>query len=172
MSDKTNALAALEPFNPRFKTGKTTRTVEFAADLTSANSDDDDQIVLASGLSLADRISGIRANSTSIPALTSATDNDLGFFYKNEEGVLKELVAGSGAILWDGVSMATAFTGQNALFAKNAALDKSKNIGDLLGLGNDQDRFRGLFLVLTMNTANTATATLDLAIDIDCATTG
>lgn len=168
MTDKVNALATAEPKNPRFQTGKTTKTVEFEAAFTSANSDDGDKIVLAEGLSLADRISAIRPNATNVPALTSATDNDLGFFYKDEKGVLQALDAD---ILWDGVTLASAYTGSNMLTGKNAALDQSKNIGELLGLGIDKEPFGGVYLVLTTNTANTATATVRLAIDIDCATT-
>tara|TARA_R110000851_G_scaffold246062_1_gene398768 strand:- start:9777 stop:10286 length:510 start_codon:yes stop_codon:yes gene_type:complete len=168
MTDKVNALATAKPKNPRFQTGNTTRTVEFSADFTGADSAAGDTVVLATGLSLADRISGVRANSTSIPALTGATDTDLGFYYKDEKGLLVALGAD---VLWDGVSMASAFTGVNALSGKNASLDQSLNIGELLSLGVDKEPHGGVYLVMTLNNANTATATVALAIDIDCATT-
>ena len=168
MTDKTNALATAAPKNPRFQSGKTTRTVEFSAYLTGANSDAGDKIVLASGLSLADRVSAIRPNATNVPALTGATDNNLGFFYKDEKGVLQELDAD---ILWNGVTLASVYTGSNILTGKNSSLDQSQNIGQLLGLGNDKEPVGGIYLVLTTVVANTATATVRLAIDIDVSTT-
>lgn len=170
MTDKVNALATAEPKNPRFATGKMTKTVEYEASITAANSDAGDLLILASGLSLADRISGLRPNSAGTPALTGATDNDLGFYYKDEKG---NFVALDADILWDGVTLASALTSPNLLTALNASLDASKNIGELLGLGVDKEPHGGVYLVLTMNNANTATGPLllRLAIDIDCATT-
>ena len=168
MADKVNALATAQVRNPRFQTGKHTKTVEFEAAFTGANSAAGDKITLAEGLSFADRISAIRPNAANVPALTGATDSDLGFFYKNEAGDFIELDAD---ILWDGVSLASASTNFNLLTGKNAALDHSKNIGQLLGKGVDQEPQGGVYLVLTLNNANTATATVRLAVDIDCATT-
>lgn len=168
MADKTNALATAKTKNPRFQTGKMTKTVEFSADFTGANSSAGDKIVLAEGLSLADRISAIRPNATNVPALTGATNSDLGFFYKDEKGVLQALDAD---VLWDGVTLASAYTGSNMLTGKNGSLDHAKNIGELLDLGYDKEPHGGVYLVLTLNSANTATATVALAIDIDCATT-
>ena len=170
MTDKVNALATAQPKNPRFGSGKKTRTVEFEASVTAANSDAGDKFILASGLSFADRIAGLRPNSAGTPALTSAANNDLGFFYKNEAGDFKEL---DKDVLWDGVTLASALTSPNLLTALNASLDASKNIGQLLGLGADQEPVGGVYLVLTTNTANTATGPLllRLAIDIDEATT-
>lgn len=168
MSNKLNALNTASSKNPRFASGKTTRVVEYSDDFTAANSDDGDLVILASGLSFADRISGLYPNALTIPALTAATDNDLGFYYKNEDGDYVELDAD---ILWDGVSLASASTYGNLLSAKNSSLDQSKNIGELLGLGNDQEPVGGVYLVLTMNTATSATATVTVATHIDVATT-
>jgi hypothetical protein len=170
MTDKLNALATAEPKNPAFKTGKNFRKVDSKFALTSANSDAGDILELAGALSFADRVAGLYANvSTGLPALTSATDNDLGFYYKNSEGEYVEL---DKDILWDGVSLASASTTNgNYLTGKNASLDESQNIGELLGLGADKQPQGGVFLCLTVNTANTATATLRLSVEIDEATT-
>lgn len=170
MTDKVNALNTAEPKNPRFATGKRTKTVEFEASITAANSDAGDLLILAEGLSYADRISGLRPNSAGTPALTGATDNDLGFYYKNEDGTFTEI---DKDILWNGVTLASALTSPNLLTTLNASLDASKNIGELLGKGVDEEPFGGVYLVLTMNNANTATGPLllRLAIDIDEATT-
>lgn len=170
MADKENALATAQTRNPRFATGKMTKTVEFEASITAANSAAGDKFFLVSGLSFADRISSIRPNSAGTPALTSAADNDLGFFYKDGNG---DYVALDADILWNGVTLASALTSPNLLTTLNASLDASKNIGQLLGLGIDKEPAGGVYLVLTTNTANTATGPLllRLAIDIDCATT-
>ena len=159
MTDKVNALLTAQANNSRFEVGKKTRTVEFEASVTAAK-----------GLSFSDRISGLRANSAGTPAFTSATDNDLGFYYENEDGTYTEL---DKDILWDGVSLATAKTDPNLLTSLNAALSHDQSIGELLGLGVDDEPARGVLLVMTMNTANTATGPLlfRLAIDIDEATT-
>ena len=170
MTDKVNALLTAQANNSRFEVGKKTRTVEFEASVTAANSDAGDLFILAKGLSFSDRISGLRANSAGTPAFTSATDNDLGFYYENEDGTYTEL---DKDILWDGVSLATAKTDPNLLTSLNAALSHDQSIGELLGLGVDDEPARGVLLVMTMNTANTATGPLlfRLAIDIDEATT-
>lgn len=168
MTDKVNALATAQPRNSRFATGKKTRVVEFEADLTNANSDDDDLLILASGLSFGDRISGIYPNAANVPALTTAADNDLGFYYKNEDGTFVEL---DKDILWDGVDLTSATAFGNILTGENAALDHSKNIGQHLSMGADQEPAGGVYLILTMNTGNTATATVSLRIEIDEATT-
>lgn len=168
MTDKTNALAALQVRNPRFQGGKKTKTVDFSADLTSANSDAGDLLVLASGLSFGDRIAGIYPNAASIPALTSAADNDLGFYYKDENGAYVALDAD---VLWNGVDLTGVTAYGNVLTGENSSLDISKNIGQLLSKGSDQEPHGGVYLVLTMNTANTATATVTMRVDIDVATT-
>lgn len=170
MADKVNALATAQPKNSRFATGKQTKTVEFEASVTAANSAAGDKFILASGLSFADRIAGIRPNSAGTPALTGTTDTDLGFFYKDENGAYVALDAD---VLWNGVTLASALTSPNLLTTLNASLDQSKNIGELLSLGVDKEPAGGVYLIMTTNNANTATGPLllRLAIDIDCATT-
>lgn len=170
MANIENVLAVAETKNPRFQSGKMTKTVEYEASITTAAATDGDLYILASGLSFADRISGLRANSAGTPALTAAIDNDLGFFYKDEKGAYQALDAD---ILWDGVTLASALTSPNLLTTLNASLDASQNIGQLLGLGIDKEPAGGVFLGLTMNTKTTAVGPLllRLAVDIDCATT-
>lgn len=170
MADKPNNLAVAQPRNPRFESGKRTRTVEYEGTFTAANSAIGDKCVLAGPLRFGDRIAAIRPGGAGTPALTSASDNDLGFFYKKSDGTLVELDAD---ILWNGVSLASALTHPNLLTALNASLDASKNIGQLLSKGDDQEPHGGVYLVLTTNVANTATGPLllRLFIDIDEATT-
>ena len=170
MADKANNLAASAARNPRFESGKTTRTVESQFTFTAANSANGDKCILAGPLTFDDRIAAVRPGGQGTPALTSAADNDLGFFYKNKDGTLVEL---DKDILWDGVTLASALTYPNLLDGLNASLDMSKNIGQLLGKGPDQEPVGGVYLVLTTNTTNSATGPLYLRLftDIDVATT-
>lgn len=169
MADKLNALKVAAPKNSRFGTGKKTRTVEYEGVFTNTNSADGDKCVLAEGLLLSSRISAVRPNAAGTPALTSANNNDLGFFTKDADGVLVEL---DKDILWDGVDLSSALTHPNLLTALNPSLDHSKNIGQLLEMTEDEYPANGIFLVLTTNVANTAaSAKLRLAIDIDEGTT-
>jgi len=170
MADKVNALLTANDANPRFESGKYTRTVEYQASITAANSADGDKLVLAGPLSFGDRIASIRTGGQGTPALTGAIDNDLGFWYKNTAGTFVEL---DKDILWDGITLASAVTYPDLLTGFNSALDRSKNIGQLLGKGADQAPAGGVYLVLLETAKNTATGPLllNLFIDIDEATT-
>lgn len=170
MADKVNALLTAKKNNPRFQSGTKSRIVDFQCSITSANSADGDKFVLAGPFSFADRIAAIRSGGAGTPALTGATDTDLGFFYKNAAGTLVEL---DKDILWDGITLATAVTYPDLLTGFNAALDRSKNIGELLSKGVDQEPAGGVYLVMTTNNKNTATGPLllDLQIEVDEAST-
>lgn len=170
MADKVNALLTASPRNPRFESGKQPRVVDFQASITAANSANGDKIVLAGPLSFDDRIAALRTGGQGTPALTSAADNDLGFWYKDNAGNLVEL---DKDILWNGITLASAVTYPDLLTGFNASLDRSKNIGQLLGKAADQEPAGGVYLVLQTNTANSATGPLllNLFVDIDEATT-
>jgi len=165
MTDQVNNLATAQPNNPRFATGTKVRTAESTIAIAAATSAVGDKLVLAGPFSYADRISAIRVNSAGTPALISATDNDLGFYYKDSEGTL---VAIDADILWDGADLSAALTHPNLLAALAVGTwSADKNIGQLLGKGNDEQPAGGVYLVLTMNTASTAAGPLDLALAID-----
>lgn len=170
MADKVNALLTAAPRNPRFEGGKLARIVDFQASIAAANSAAGDKIVIAGPLQFDDRIASVRTMGQGTPALTGATDNDLGFWYKDAAGTLKEL---DKDILWDGITLASAVTYPDLLTGFNASLDRSKNIGQLLGKGSDQEPIGGVYLVLQTNNANTAAGPLllNLQVDIDEATT-
>lgn len=170
MADKVNALLTASPRNSRFESGKATRVVDFQASITAANSAANDKLLLAGPLRFGDRIAAIRTLGQGTPALTSASNNHLGFWFKDSSGALVEL---DRDILWAGITLATAVTYPDLLTGFNAALDRSKNIGQLLGLGADKEPAGGVFLVLQTVAANTATGPLllNLQIEIDEATT-
>lgn len=167
MTDKVNALATAKARNPRFASGTKARKVEFRADFTSANSDNGDVIELAGPFSGSDRIASIAPSGVNIPALTSAADNDFGFYSKDEDGNYVEL---DKDILLDGVDLSSA-TATNNLLSTMSNANYAKNIGEHLGLTVDQEPHGGIYLCWTMNTANTATATVALDIEVDEATT-
>lgn len=159
--------------NPMYTVGKLMRKVgaKLVFPTTGANGD---QYILAGPLSLDDRISRIYSNA--MPALTSATNANLGFYKSSDNGAtlagLSKVTTTSDVALWSGVSLATAATVfADQLTTKNGALDNTKAIRDLLLIGPDQEPIGGIFLVLTLPTANTAGGTWDADVEIEEATT-
>lgn len=159
--------------NPLYTVGKKIRSVDSRFALTSGTSNNGDQLVLAGGLTFGDKILGIISSS---PAFTSANDNDLGFFKKNADGTFTALKDSSGNsakdILWNGVDLSSALSYRELLRTLNTSLDTTKNIGQILGLGADAEPVGGVYLILTMNTANSAAApVVNFEIKVEEATT-
>lgn len=164
---KTAGVTA-KPRNPVYTVGKKLRTVNAVVTLVSANMANGDIVELAGPFTLSSRIARI-ISPASTPALTAATDAKLGFFKKNSAGALVVVNTGSDAVLWNGVTLATAISG-NILLVLNSSLDKFKTIGELLALGEDNEPSGGVYLGLTFPTKPTAGGTLDLDIVIEEAT--
>lgn len=169
MTTYFNNGSAAKPRNPMYAGGKKLRTVHANLSVVASAAVNGDVFILAGALELGWRIHRIIA-PMGTPALTTAADNDLGFFRKTTDG---EYVAIDADILWDGATLASAITdkGVDLLNTLNASLDQTKNIGELLQLGSDEDYVGGVYLGLTMNTASTADGELDLDVVIEEATT-
>lgn len=159
-----------KPQNPYYTTGKGTsgkKEVESNFLITTGNHANNDVFVLCGALSLADRIAIIQGKT---PALTGAINCDLGFHTKNNLGDYIE-IADAEDILWDGVDLKDALAWDNQLIALNAALDRTKNIGELLGKNSDEQYANGIYLGLKFIAKSTATSEkLDLYITIEGAT--
>jgi hypothetical protein len=171
MTQNLNSIGkAAYPLSPAFGPGKRYRTVNarYTVPTTGVAGD---TYVLAGPLTLDDRIA--RIFSQAMAALTTATNANLGFYYLDMNSqTLKPVKSGGGNELWSGVSLATAVTvWSDVLSAKNGALDTTKPIRDLLLIGPDQAPVGGIYLVLTLPTANTAGGLIDLDTMIDEATT-
>lgn len=160
------------PRNPNFSSGDKLRRVHSKFTVaTTGNAGD--QYILAGPLAMDARIARIFGK---LPALTTATNANLGFYYTKDglatQANLVPVKSGGGNELWSAVSLAAAVTTYDDLLTlKNAALDNTKPIRDLLLLGPDAEPFGGIFLVLTLPTANTAGGTVDLDIEFEEATT-
>jgi hypothetical protein len=103
------------------------------------------------------------------PALTSATNNDLGFWKMNADGTFTEVDAD---ILWDGADLSSALTYRELLGTLNTSLDRDDNINKLLSKSSDTEPAGGYYLGLLIKTASTAASeVLKLKIVIDPATT-
>lgn len=87
------------------------------------------------------------------PALTSANDNDLGFYKIEADGTFTAIDAD---ILWDGVDLSSALSYRELLGTLNTSLDRDDNVGTLLGLGSDSEPVGGVYLGLLIQTASTA----------------
>lgn len=145
------------PRNPAFGTGKKMKTVNCSLTFPTTGAAGD-QYILGGPFTLDQRIS--RLNVQAFPALTTATDSNLGFYYLKPDGTLAVVKASGGNELWSAVSLATAITVyQDMLQSKNSSLDRTKSIGQLLSLGSDKEPVGGVYLVLTLPTANTAGGT-------------
>lgn len=154
------------PNNTATTVGTPLTFVHFEKTITAAAAADGDIYILAGSLSLDDRIAEIVGAT---PALTSAADNDLGFYKKNEDGTFTALDAD---ILWDGADLSTALSYRELLGTLNTSLDRDDNIGKLLGLSSDQMPVGGVYLGLLIKTKSTATTeTLKLRVGIQKATT-
>lgn len=167
----TSIGAGAFPLNPYYKVGKQLRTVgsKFTVPTTGNIGD---QYILAGPLSVDDRVS--RIFPAQYAALTSAVGN-LGFYYSIDnlatQAGLKPVASGGGNELWAAVAVASATLGADMLVAKNTSLDNTKAIRDLLNIGPDREPVGGVFLVLTLTTANSAGGVVDLDIEIEEATT-
>lgn len=157
------------PRNPMYTVGKKLRHVGFK--IVFAANTIGDQYILAGPLSMDDRVARILAPN-GVPTLVSATNNNLGFYYMKPDGTLAVVKAAGGNELWSAVTLVGAITtGVDLLTTKNAALDNTKSIRDLLSLGPDAEPVGGIFLVLTTTVAITVGGTFDLDIEIEESTT-
>jgi hypothetical protein len=170
MANQRTAGFIAKPRNPEYTVGKKHRTVQATAALVSASMTNGDTLELAGPLTFDARIARVFTPNAS-PALTAAADVKLGFFYKDTNGNLVLIKAGSDAVLWNGVTLASALSTRDLLLGLNSSLDTTKNIGDLLAMTTDQEPAGGVYLVMTFPTKPSVNGTLDLDIVIEEATT-
>lgn len=161
------------PNNPANSSGKKLKSVFFEKTITAAENENGDVWILSGPHSFDDKIAAIRGAT---PAFTSASDNDLGFYKKNEDGTFSALLTSAGAsaadILWNGADLSSALTYRELLGTLNTSLDRDDNIGKLLGLSSESEPMSGVYLGLKMNTASAATSeVLKLEVVIEEATT-
>lgn len=164
----TTAFAA-EPRNPMNSVGKKYRSIPARAALVTASMANGDTLVLAGPFTYSQRIARILTPNVS-PALTAAADAKLGFMTKDALGALKAIKSGGDAVLWNGVTLASALTTRDLLYSLNSSLDSTKNIGELLAQGADQEPANGVFLVLTFPTKPSVDGVLDLDVVVEEAT--
>lgn len=122
--------------------------------------------ILSGAHSFDDKIAAVKGAT---PALTSANNNDLGFYKKNEDGTFTAIDAD---ILWDSADLSSAIAYAELLGTLNTSLDRDDNIGKLLGLSSESEPVGGVYLGLKMIVPSSATSeTLKLEIVIEEATT-
>ena len=155
MTNQVDLGKTSKPDNPYYTSGKCLREVEKRYNVLAADVADGDTYILAESLSYADRIDSVLAPNGVI-ALTSATDNDLGFYKKDKDGNLTAIDAD---VLWSGVDLSSASTGYQDLLYKNGSIDRVASIGELLGK-SVEDQPANLCLVLTTNVKSTAANTI------------
>lgn len=137
------------PLNPTNSVGKTLRTVFY--DKTIATGAGANTLhILAGPLTGDTRIAAIKG---AVPALTSANNNDLGFWKMNADGTF---TAVDQDIIWDGIDLSSAVAYRELLSNFNTSLDRDDSINTLLGKASDQEPAGGYYLGLYIQTASTA----------------
>ena len=154
------------PRNPANSTGKSLKSV-FYEKTIATGAGTNTLHILAGPMSLDAKINAVKGAT---PALTSANDNDLGFYKKNEDGTFTAL--GTGDELWNGIDLSSALTYRELLGERNTSLDRDDNIGTILGLSSESEPVGGVYLGLLIRTASTAASeVLKLEVCIEEATT-
>lgn len=152
------------PYNPANSSGKKLKSV-FYEKTIATGAGTNTLHILSGPHSFDDKINAVVGAT---PALTSANNNDLGFWKKEEDGSFTAL---DSDILWDGVDLSSALTYRELLGTLNTSLDRDDNIGKLLGLGPDSEPVGGVYLGLLIQTASTAASeVLKLEVKIEEAT--
>lgn len=154
---------------PIYQSGKGLRTIhaEFTVDISEAVNGD--VYILGGPMALTDRVHRIMAPH-GLPTFAAASDNDLGFFVRDDSGNFTALDAD---ILWDGADFTSSPSTTLAcdlLMHYNSSLVQTSTIGDLLSINTD-DGYANVYLGLTINTKETTTdKTVDLDIVIEKST--
>lgn len=139
------------PLNPIYSVGKVLRSV-FYEKTIATGAGTDTLHILAGPLSYGQKVAAIVGAT---PALTSANNNDLGFYKKEADGTFTAIDAD---ILWDGADLSSALTYRELLGTLNTSLDRDDSIGTLLGKTMDQEPTGGVYLGLLIKVASTATS--------------
>lgn len=124
---------------------------------------DGDTVILAYNLPIDTIVSRINLPSGS-PAITGATDYDIGFYEPADadgQGLGDVL---DKDVLADGVSFASARNNALDILGSGVTLDKTKTIGELLSLTSENAPAGGVHLVLTLNTAGSGAGDIDFEI--------
>lgn len=165
MTDFYNKGKLAKPNDVIYSTGKCLTTVHAEFDVVAADLTNGDIFILAQGLGTDNRIHRIMSPNAS-PALTAAVDNDIGF-YREVDG---SLVAVDVDIIVDSGDLSAALTTRD-LLSLNSSLDRTKTIGELLGVTGEEIPAGGYILAMTMNTKSTADGVLDLDVVVEGGTT-
>lgn len=153
------------PKNPANSSGKALKSVFYEKSIATGAGTNTLHI-LSGPHSYDDKIAAIIGAT---PALTSANNNDLGFWKQEADGTFTAI---DQDILWNGVDLSSALSYRELLGTLNTSLDRDDNIGKLLSKNSDQMPMGGVFLGLYIQTASTATLeVLKLQILVEEATT-
>lgn len=151
--------------NPLYNQGEEVQKVRAVVPVAAAWADAD-VVVLAYNLPIDTLITRINLPNGS-PEITGATDYDLGFHKAaGVDGQSLGDVLDKDALV-DGVSFASARTAAIDILGLNiASFDKKKTIGELLGLTSETAPAGGVHLTMTLNTAGSAAADIDIEIEM------
>lgn len=145
------------PKDPAFKQGKKMVSTFFTKTVVAAGAAIGDVYILGGPYAMDARIAAVIG---ALPGFTSVNSADLGFYKTDLNGVFSPVKASGGNEIWSAVDISASKTYQELLSVLNTALDRTKNIGDLLTLTSESQPPSGVYLGLRFNVANTATSVL------------
>lgn len=168
MANQTTDGKTAESSRPLYNQGEARQVVQAIVGV-EATWNDADTCILAYNLPINTIVSRINLPSGS-PAITGATDYDIGFYKPADadgQGLGDALDADA---LVDGASFTSARTSAIDLLGKNVSgFDKTETIGEILGLTSETAPAGGVHLVLTLNTAGSAAGDIDFDIELSMA---
>jgi len=164
MASRTTVGYTNKPKAPLYNQGSQLQTVQAEVAVLSTW-DDGDTVILARNLPLSARIVSIIMRTAG--SITGATDYDIGLYKADDDDgddigtVIDKDILADGLDFDSGVALGTDILGTNLTF------NKYKTLGDLLDYDQGEEPIGGVHVVMTLNTAGTATADLDMEIKID-----
>lgn len=164
MASRTTVGYTNKPKAPLYNQGSKIQTVQAEVAVVSTWNDGD-TVILARNLPLSARIVSIIMRVAG--SITAGTDYDIGFYKAGDSdgdaigNVIDADIVADGIDFDAGVALGADLLGSGLTFLKY------KTIGDLLGYDQSEAPIGGVHLVMTLNTAGTATADLDMEIKID-----
>lgn len=163
MANQENDGKTANDLKPLYNQGEEVKHVRALVGVEAAWNDDD-TVILAYNVPVDTIVKGLNLPFGS-PAITAATDYDIGFYKPADADGQGLGVALDADALVDGYDFSSANASAIDILGTNVTLDKTKSIGELLGLTSETSP-AGIHIVMTLNTAGTAAGDLDIDVQL------
>lgn len=166
MASRTTVGYTNKPKATLYNQGSKIQTVQAEVAVLSTWNDAD-TVILARNLPLASRIVSIIMRTAG--SITAASDYDIGVYKAGDSDgdAIGDVIDAD--ILADGIDFNAGVALGVDILGSGLTFNKYKTLGDLLGYDEGEAPVGGVHIVLTLNTAGSASADLDMEIKIDMA---